>query len=1049
MAVIEGTSGADSLLGTSDPDTITGLNGNDTIDGDDGDDSLDGGVGLDILFGGLGADTVIGGDGSDTLFGEEGDDNVNGRVGNDSIDGGSGNDILEGSNGNDTVHGGIGNDVVGGGSNDDLLTGGDGQDSLNGSNGSDTLDGGDGDDSLDAGGDDLFDILIGGIGNDQFSRFGRGGDSGDAGEGDDTVRVELVDTTTSTLTLGGGADTIILSASATTSRLVVSDFDTGAGGDLLDLSSVLSALTGWDGVSNPFDPGQGFFRLRQDGADVVLDIDHTGGGDGFIEKVRFENKTVGSFTSSSFVPDFDPNPGFVNTAPTAQDDAVGAAEDGPATLGDVLADNGFGADSDIDLDTLTVSAVNGSAMNVGDQIALASGALLTVNGDGTFSYDANSAFENLGAGDTALDSFTYEISDGNGGTDTATVSVTVDGANDGPLAQDDTVGAAEDGPATFGDVLADNGFGADSDIDLDTLTVSAVNGSAMNVGDQIALASGALLTVNGDGTFSYDANSAFENLGAGDTALDSFTYEISDGNGGTDTATLSVTVDGANDAPDAKDDGFVTDEVTPVAASLFADNGSGEDSDIDFDTLTVTAVNGSAMNVGGQITLVSGALLTVNGDGTFSYDANGIFDDLSPGDVALDSFTYSIADAEGAADTATATITVNGIVSSTPTGGDDDIAGTSAADVIDALNGNDTVDGLDGDDSLIGGAGTDSLSGGADNDTIFGGTSPDTISGGLGNDVLDGGTAFDTLDYSDRADGGVNVNVINGVALTGGFINSAGFYQGGAQEDTISNFENIFGTSFGDRLIAGSTSASISGFGGDDFLFTFSGNDTLFGGEGNDFISTANSTDQLFGENGNDTLNGGTGFDTLNGGADSDTADYSARTGGVSVNLISNVAITGGALNMAGFYAGGFTEDSLVSIENIIGSNFGDRLVGLNAGSRIDGRGGNDNITTFSGADTLIGGAGNDTLAGGAGNDLFEFATGFGADRITDFAEGVGAGDVIRLVGLGAAFDSFAEVIAAASQSGGDVVFNFGGGNTITVASATVAGFAADDFSFG
>ena len=369
----------------------------------------------------------------------------------------------------------------------------------------------------------------------------------------------------------------------------------------------------------------------------------------------------------------------------------------------------------------------------------------------------------------------------------------------------------------------------------------------------------------------------------------------------------------------------------------------------------------------------------------------------------------------------------------------DRLVAASAGSMINGGGGGDRISGLGGQDSFLGGAGAD---------TIEGGANADTIQGGLGNDTLDGGTAFDTLDYSDKT-GGVNVNVINGVALTGGFINASGFYQGGAQEDTILNFENILGTGVADRLIAGSTSARIEGRGGNDFLFTFSGNDTLFGGEGNDFISTANSTDRLFGENGNDTLNGGTGLDTLDGGAGLDTADYADRTGGVNVNLFSGAAITGGALNASGFYVGGFTEDSLVSIESATGSSFGDRLVASLASGRLDGRGGDDNLSGLTGNDTLVGGAGNDTLAGGAGNDTFEFASGAGADRITDFAEGAGAGDVIRLVGLGAAFDSFAEVIAAASQSGGDVVFNLGGGNTITVANATVAGFAADDFTFG
>jgi Ca2+-binding RTX toxin-like protein len=381
-------------------------------------------------------------------------------------------------------------------------------------------------------------------------------------------------------------------------------------------------------------------------------------------------------------------------------------------------------------------------------------------------------------------------------------------------------------------------------------------------------------------------------------------------------------------------------------------------------------------------------------------------------------------------------------------GGNDSIEGRGGADNVEAGGGNDTVDGGDGGDTLDGEDGADSLRGGANDDRLSGGASPDTIQGGLGADTLDGGTAFDTVDYTDKA-GGVNVNVINGVALTGGFINSAGFYQGGAQEDVISNFENINGTEFADRLIAGSTSARIEGRGGNDYLFTFSGNDTIFGGAGNDFISTAKSSDMLHGEAGNDTLNGGTGLDTLDGGADRDTADYSDRTGAVSVNLGSGTAITGGMLNASGFYTGGFTEDSLVSIENIIGSAFGDRLVGSGAGSSIVGGGGGDSIASFSGADTITGGDGNDTITGGAGNDRFFFSVGHDADRITDFSAGAAVGDVIKFFGFGTALDSFAEVIAASAQVGADVVITLGGGDQITLAGVTLANLSANDFEFG
>jgi Ca2+-binding RTX toxin-like protein len=471
--------------------------------------------------------------------------------------------------------------------------------------------------------------------------------------------------------------------------------------------------------------------------------------------------------------------------------------------------------------------------------------------------------------------------------------------------------------------------------------------------------------------------------------------------------------------------GSGNDTISGLAANEDFEGGAGADS--------LSGQDGDDLLTGG---LGNDTLTGGNGNDTAAYSdkAGGVFIDLGAGQVssggALDgSGNY----AGGAVEDTLFTI--------------ERAIGSSFGDRIVTTT-NSRVFAGGGGDVVVGAFGLDEFSGDAGNDTINGGGNADTISGGLGNDVLDGGTAFDTLDYSEKS-GGVNVNVINGVALTGGFINSSGFYQGGAQEDTISNFENILGTGFADRLIAGSTSASISGFGGDDFLFTFSGNDTLFGGEGNDFISTARSSDQLFGENGNDTLNGGTGTDTLNGGANTDTADYSDRTGAVSVNLTTNIALTGGALNASGFYSGGFTEDSLVSIEAVFGSAFGDRLVAGAFSSRLEGRDGADNISGLGGFDTLIGGAGNDTLSGGAAADQFDFASGFGIDRITDFVEGAGAGDVIRLLGLGAAFDTFAEVIAVATQSGADVVFNFGGGNAIEVANAVVAGFNVDDFLFG
>ncbi|WP_198000024.1 beta strand repeat-containing protein [Gimesia alba] len=364
----------------------------------------------------------------------------------------------------------------------------------------------------------------------------------------------------------------------------------------------------------------------------------------------------------------------VNDDPTAEYDEFATDEDTVLTGGNVLVDNGSGADSDPDTsDTLMISEVNGVSGNVGTQILLPSGALLTMNADGTFEYDPNGAFEYLSVGDANMDSFTYTIDDGHGGTDTATVAITVHGVNDVPTAQDDAFTINEDTTIAGGDLFADNGNGVDSDPDSnDEFLVSEVNGSAGNVDSQFTLPSGALLLVNNDGGFNYDPNGVYNYLAVGETAQDSFTYQISDGNGGSDTATVTITITGLNDDPTANNDEFSTDEDTVLTGgNVLIDNVNGADSDPDTsDTLMVTEVNGASGDVGTQITLGSGALLTLNADGTFEYDPNGVFENLSVDEPNMDSFTYTIDDGHGGTDTATVSITIIG-VNDAPTAQDD------------------------------------------------------------------------------------------------------------------------------------------------------------------------------------------------------------------------------------------------------------------------------------------------------------------------------------------------------------------------------------------
>lgn len=118
----------------------------------------------------------------------------------------------------------------------------------------------------------------------------------------------------------------------------------------------------------------------------------------------------------------DPAP-VVNNPPVANDDSGSTLEN------QILNGNVIGNDSNPDGDSLTISALNGNA-SIGTQVTLNSGALLTLNSNGSYAYNPNGQFNYLIDGQTTGDSFSYTISDGRGGTDTAIVTITINGVSD-------------------------------------------------------------------------------------------------------------------------------------------------------------------------------------------------------------------------------------------------------------------------------------------------------------------------------------------------------------------------------------------------------------------------------------------------------------------------------------------------------------------------------------------------------------------------------------------------------------------------------------------
>jgi len=401
------------------------------------------------------------------------------------------------------------------------------------------------------------------------------------GLGEDTFTIQSTHSGSTTVSTGAGADTIVINgADGTLTVNGQADDDVfTVNGTGASSSSTLNGQAGND-----------TFNIKAINGPVVV----SGGGDSDTINVGSDGATV-TVTET---------PG--NKAPVANDDSAGTPEDTAVTI-DVLAD-----DTDED-----------------DGDPLMSVAFVTQGANGTVTNNGTDVTYTPAADFNGVDSFTYTASDGNGGFDSATVTVTVTPVNDAPVAVDDAYTTDEDTALV---VAAPGMLGNDSDADGDTLTVTDVTDPSHG-----------MVVINGDGgTITYTPTENYN-------GADSFTYTASDGNGGFASATVMVTVTPVNDAPVAVDDDYSVHagQVLQIAAPGLLAN----DSDADGDTLTVTLLN---------VTGTQGSVVAF-GDGHFSFTPTAGF-------VGDTSFTYTISDGFGGSDTATATVHVT---NAAPVAGDD------------------------------------------------------------------------------------------------------------------------------------------------------------------------------------------------------------------------------------------------------------------------------------------------------------------------------------------------------------------------------------------
>lgn len=222
----------------------------------------------------------------------------------------------------------------------------------------------------------------------------------------------------------------------------------------------------------------------------------------------------------------------------------------------------------------------------------------------------------------------------------AIATVTLQAINDAPVAADDTAETAADTVLTL---AAPGVLANDSDAENDALTAT---GPATSTG-------GAAVTLAADGALTYDPTTAFAGLAAGETATDTFTYTATDPAGAQSSATVSITVTGVNDAPQAGDDAYALTEDTAFTAA--APGVLANDSDADAgDTLSVTAADA---------TTSGGLAVTIADTGAVSLDVRdvGAVQALRGGQRRTETAGYTVTDTAGAQAMATVTFTITGV----------------------------------------------------------------------------------------------------------------------------------------------------------------------------------------------------------------------------------------------------------------------------------------------------------------------------------------------------------------------------------------------------
>ncbi|WP_303069640.1 VCBS domain-containing protein [Bilophila wadsworthia] len=320
-----------------------------------------------------------------------------------------------------------------------------------------------------------------------------------------------------------------------------------------------------------------------------------------------------------------------NDAPTVAAAASSVTEDSQTTASGILP-----TPQDTDThDSVSFLAQNGTPGTYG---------AFTLNADGSYTYILNNslpAVQSLGVGETLTDTFTYTVTDNHGAIGSNTLTVTIHGTNDAPTVAAAAASVTEDTQITTSGTLP-----TPQDTDThDTVSFVAQSGTPGTYGT---------FTLNADGSYTYVLNNslpAIQTLGVGETLTDTITYTVSDGHGGTASNTLTVTINGTNDAPTAAAAGaFVTEDTQATASGTLP---LPQDPDL-HDTVTFIPKTNETGTYGS---------LNLNADGSYTYalnNASPLVQGLGAGETVTDTFTYTVSDGHGGTASNTLTVTISG-----------------------------------------------------------------------------------------------------------------------------------------------------------------------------------------------------------------------------------------------------------------------------------------------------------------------------------------------------------------------------------------------------